>query len=57
MTTTMTAHLLRWLARDGLRRMRHTPRPSLPSPPRIWTVLVAVTPAVDTGLISPASIL
>src|SRR6185295_17594530 len=44
---TIRAHLLRCLGRDGLRRTRRTPRPSTPSAPRIWTLLVGlVRPSV-----------
>jgi hypothetical protein len=47
----MWAILVVWLGRVGLRRWRHTPLRSLPSPPRIWTLLV-VTPVVVTELMA-----
>ena len=38
----MRPHLLRWLSRVSLRRTRRTPQSPLPSPPRIWGLLLAL---------------
>ena len=43
-------HLLRWLLRPSLRRMRHTPRSGAQSPPRIWGILIGLCLVVAVPL-------